>query len=160
MFDVPLAVGDDLDAVLEPLDLGVVLLHGDLELALVVLHAVHRLQLRSELVLHVCWDGIEQCSGNRFLRHDLLSISISVNSGVLQCTESQGTRTADADIAGGLVLALLAELDDLAGVLARVLLLRALDLQLLHAVVRRDEEVRVRRLDLLPVLEPLDLDKK
>lgn len=51
---VPLPVGDDFDAVLEPLDLGVVLLHFDLELALVVLHAVHGSEVASELVLHVC----------------------------------------------------------------------------------------------------------
>ena len=65
--------------------------------------------------------------------------------------------TSNVDIAGRLVLALLAKLDDLAGVLAGVLLLRALDLELLDAVVAGDEEVGVRRLDLLAVLEPLDL---
>ena len=65
--------------------------------------------------------------------------------------------TPNVDIAGRLVLALLAKLDDLAGVLAGVLLLRALDLELLDALVAGDEEVGVRRLDLLAVLEPLHL---
>ena len=65
--------------------------------------------------------------------------------------------TSDVDIASRLVLPLLAKLDDLAGVLSGVLLLRAFDLELLNAFVAGDEEVCVRWLDLLAVLEPLDL---
>ena len=65
--------------------------------------------------------------------------------------------TAYVDIASRLVLPLLAKLDDLACVFARVLLLRAFDLELLNALVAGDQEVCVRRLDLLAVFEPLDL---
>ena len=65
--------------------------------------------------------------------------------------------TSDVEVARGLVLPLLSELLDLAGVLARVLLLGLLDLQRLLPVDALDEVARVALLDLLAVLVPLDL---
>ena len=65
--------------------------------------------------------------------------------------------TSNDDVAAGLVLALLAELLDLAGVLPRVLQGGLLDLQRLLARHALDEEARVALLDLLAVLVPLDL---
>ena len=86
--DVPLAVRDDLDAVLEPLDLGVVLLHVDLELALVVLHAVHGLEFARELVLHVCRQSgnHEDSAGFTRVKSHLLTY---VNSCVYGCSYPQ-----------------------------------------------------------------------
>ncbi len=134
---VPLSVGDDFDAVLVPGHLGVLLLHADLELDLVVLHAFLRLELARELVR-------EFCANKMFLL-------------ILLSTDVSNCHTSNGDVAGRLVLALLAELLDLAGVLAGVLQLGLLDLERLLALHALDDDPGVVGLDLLAVLVPLDL---
>jgi hypothetical protein len=50
---LPLAIGNDFDAILKPFDVGIVLLNVDAEDAVVVFNAIFRLQFAGELVLEL-----------------------------------------------------------------------------------------------------------